>query len=48
MLILCDKKNEKLSCPNIPERERILGIDVPCVDKCELLVLLHEPLKMRY
>jgi hypothetical protein len=41
-------KNEKLSCPNIPERERILGTDVPCVKKRELLVLLNKPLEMRY
>ena len=42
------KKNKKLTRPNIPERARILGTDVPCIEKRELLVLLHKPLEMRY
>ena len=41
-------KKEKLARPKIiPKRERILGIDVNCVEKRELLVLWHEPLEMR-
>jgi len=42
------KKKEKLTRPNVPERARIVGTDVPCVEKRELLVLLHEPFEMRY